>query len=264
MLPARSLNLSKRARLFNGLLAAAVFVTACHAGPPSTSKWNLVFSDEFNGSSLDRSKWTSDNGPTNPSAAWMAEYLSTRWADNVVMSDGMCHLVIKKQERVKGVPWTAASISTSQFSQQYGYFEAKIRYAGSTGVNNAFWLDTGAVNSGTGKHFEIDINEGHYPAEINLNYHDWSGEKDHPDPKKLSRAGDLSQGFHVYGLEWNDHELVWYIDDKEIWRQPIKTGPGQPKVILSTMVMKWAGPVTDSLNNKSMDIDWVRVYQKAD
>jgi beta-glucanase (GH16 family) len=253
--------LIKSVRLFNTLLAATVFVTACYATPPFTSKWKLVFSDEFNGSALDTLKWIPDNGPTHPSPTWMAEYLSTRWADNVVVSGGICHLVIRKQERVKGVPWTAASISTRQFRQQYGYFEARIRYAGASGVNNAFWLDTGAVNSGLGKHFEIDINEGHYPAEVNLNFHDWSGEKDHPDAKKLSRAGDLSQGFHVYGLKWTEHELAWYIDDKEIWRQPITSGLGQTRVILSTMVMLWAGPVNDSLANKSMDIDWVRVYQ---
>jgi hypothetical protein len=28
-------------------------------------------------------------------------------------------------------------------------------------------------------------------------------------------------------------------------------------------VMLWAGPVNDSLANKSMDVDWVHVYQKA-
>jgi beta-glucanase (GH16 family) len=255
--------LNNSTRLCHALLAVAVFVSTCHAGPPSTSKWNLVFSDEFNGSVLDTSKWTPDNGPTQPTPAWLAQYLSTRWADNVAVSDGICHLVIRKQERVKGVPWTAASISTAQFSQQYGYFEARIRYAGGSGVNNAFWLDTGGVDSETGQHFEIDINEGHYPAEVNINYHIWSGETDHPDAKKLSRTEDLSQDFHVYGLEWNAQELVWYIDDKEIWRQPITTGPGQTKVILGTMVMLWAGPVNDSLANKSMDVDWVHVYQKA-
>lgn len=260
----RSLRLRKSTRLYHGLLAAAVFVTACYGAPPSTAKWKMVFSDEFDGSALDTSKWTSDNGPTQPSPDWLSQYLSTRWADNVVLSDGICHLLIRKQERVKGVPWTAASISTGQFSQQFGFFEAKIRIAAASGVNNAFWLDTGEVNSGPGKHFEIDINEGHYPAEVNLNYHDWSGEKDHPDAKKLSRAGNLSQGFHVYGLEWSEHELVWYLDDEEIWRQPITTGPGETRVILSTMVMRWAGPVTDSLANKSMDVDWVRVYERAD
>lgn len=260
----RSLRLRKSTKLYHTLLAAAVFVTACYGTPPSTSKWTMVFSDEFNGSALDTSIWTPDNGPTQPSPEWLSEYLSTRWADNVVVSDGLCHLVIRKQERVKGVPWTAASISTAQFRQQYGYFEARIRYAGASGANNAFWLDTGTVDAGPGKHFEIDINEGHFPADLNLNFHDWSGETDHPDAKKLSLAGDLSQGFHVYGFEWNEHEIAWYIDDKEIWRQPITTGPGQTRVILGTMVMRWAGPVTDSLANKSMDVDWVRVYQKAE
>lgn len=254
----------KSTKLYHTLLAAAVFVTACYGTPPSTSKWTMVFSDEFNGSALDTSIWTPDNGPTQPSPEWLSEYLSTRWADNVVVSDGLCHLVIRKQERVKGVPWTAASISTAQFRQQYGYFEARIRYAGASGANNAFWLDTGTVDAGPGKHFEIDINEGHFPADLNLNFHDWSGETDHPDAKKLSLAGDLSQGFHVYGFEWNEHEIAWYIDDKEIWRQPITTGPGQTRVILGTMVMRWAGSVTDSLANKSMDVDWVRVYQKAE
>ena len=33
-------------------------------------------------------------------------------------------------------------------------------------------------------------------------------------------------------------------------------------VIYATAVLPWAGPVNDSLNGASMDVDWVRVYKK--
>ena len=72
-----------------------------------------------------------------------------------------------------GQDWTAGSIWTRQ-AFQYGYFECRYKYGGAEGLNNSFWLmPTTKVPAGQ-KHFEIDINEGHYPNRLNTNIHNHS------------------------------------------------------------------------------------------
>jgi hypothetical protein len=32
--------------------------------------------------------------------------------------------------------------------------------------------------------------------------------------------------------------------------------------MFSTAVFRWAGPITDALDGKSMDVDWVRIWRR--
>jgi len=145
---------------------------------------------------------------------------------------------------------------------KYGYLECRYRYAKATGTNNSFWMmSSGMPKDAPGK-VEIDINEGHYPDEINMNIHNWSGKR-WARSKHLKVAGsDLAEEFHVYGLEWNQEELIWYFDGREIRREPNTICHGEAPVLLSLAIIKWAGAVTDAIHGTSMDVDYVRVYQK--
>lgn len=115
--------------------------------------------------------------------------------------------------------------------------------------------------------FEIDINEGHYPNEVNMNLHNWSGEHWAKSARwnftnELGTANEnLATHFHNYALEWNPKELIYYFDGKQIRIQENTICHGEAPVWLSLAIMKWAGPVQDELNGKSMDIDYVKIYQ---
>ena len=112
--------------------------------------------------------------------------------------------------------------------------------------------------------FEIDINEGHYPDEINMNIHNWSG-KHWAKAKHMKVDGaKLAEEFHTYGLEWNKDELIWYYDGKAVRREKNTICHGEAHVFLSLAIMKWAGSVTDAVDGTSMDVDYVRVYQKQE
>ena len=100
--------------------------------------WKLTFDDEFNGSSLDTTAWTADAEVTCSS---QATCLASRWPENVSVSGGYLHLITKQEERMEGRPYTTGGIR-SAFTQQYGYVEARIRYANASGMNNAIWLFT--------------------------------------------------------------------------------------------------------------------------
>ncbi len=237
------------------VLLALTLVAPLLAEPPARGKWQLTFSDEFDGNALDSKRWEPESGsPTH--------ILSSRWPENIVVKDGLCRLVTKKESR-GGKEWTSAHFWTRTFRQKYGYYEARYRYNSTTGLNNAFWLMTRANEATPTLKFELDINEGHTPSEINMNIHQWAGTHSAKSEKFISTL-DLSRDFHVYGFEWSEKELIWYLDGREIRRAKNEIAHGEVPVIFSTAVMKWAGEITDKLDGSSMDVDYVRVYRRTD
>ena len=227
--------------------------------------YQLVWSDDFNypDSLLDKS-WIAQNGPSG-------HILCSRWRENAVVENGFLHLKNRKESR-GGQQWTSASIWTKkQFL--YGYFECRYRYAAATGTNNSFWMMTTGLKPATGKKFEIDINEGHYPAEVNTNLHNWtdvttdpvSGKTSHPSTSKafeFSSGGvNLGKEYHIYGLKWTRDSVHYYFEGRVIRRLKNDFCHTPAPVYLSEAIISWAGEVTDAIDGTSMDVDWVKVYQ---
>ena len=138
---------------------------ACTGGPPGPG-WQLTFEDDFDGSDQDLdARWEFQNGPSG-------HILCSRWRENARLDNGILKMEARKETRA-GQDWTAASLWTKkQF--KYGYFECRYRYAPATGTNNSFWIMVRRQQPGVSR-FEIDINEGHYPYEVNMNLHQHSG-----------------------------------------------------------------------------------------
>ncbi len=85
------------------------------------SEWELVWEDDFDypDAQLDE-RWESQNGPSH-------HILCSRWRENVVVRDGVLHLINRKENR-GGQAWTSGSIWTKR-KFKYGYFECRYRYA---------------------------------------------------------------------------------------------------------------------------------------
>lgn len=219
-------------------------------GPPHPEQWELTFSDEFNGSHLDTNTWKIAQGETRE------QLLSARFPENVVVTNGLLRLVTRKEKR-GGKDWTSAMIATKKFRQKYGYWESRYRYAPASGLNQAFWMNPGAKDKTRG--FEIDVNEGHYPGDVNATVH----QNELPSRSRRFVADyDLSTDFHLYAAEWNEKEVIFYFDGQEIHRVAHTKAKLEAPVIFSTAVLPWAGPIRESLNGTSMDVDWVRVYRR--
>lgn len=237
------------------LLSLIIAAGIASAEPPKGAEWELVFGDEFKGTTTELDKnWDFQNGPSG-------HILCSRWRENVVAENGLCRLLNKKENR-GGQEWTSGSMwTTRQF--RYGYFECRYRYGAATGLNNSFWI-MNRLSGGAPGRFELDINEGHSPNLVNMNIHNWSGKHWARSKKWRAEGCDLAKEFHVYGFEWNAKELVWYFDGREIRREPNSVAHGPAPVWLSSAIIKWAGPVTDKIDGTSMDVDYVRVYQRRD
>ena len=174
-------------------LAAALPAPAAEPPPPGSllpggaAAWELTWSEEFDGPDARlEDRWISQNSGST-------HILSSRWRENAVVSQGTLKLINKKEKR-GGNEWTSGNIWTKE-QFQYGYFECRYRYAAAEGTNNSFWIMTNSKPPAGKKSFEIDINEGHFPNEINTNIHNHSdriqknGKWTHPSSSKTFSFG---------------------------------------------------------------------------
>ncbi|MEM6831213.1 MAG: family 16 glycosylhydrolase, partial [Bacteroidota bacterium] len=150
------------------------------------NNWKLVWRDDFNypNRQLDR-RWVSQNG-------YSGHILSSRWRENAVVKNGVLELLAKKENR-GGARWTTGNIWTKR-TFGYGYFECRFKYAGAAGTNNSFWLfpKNQSVN-GSKLICELDINEGHFPNEVNTNRHHWQNGS--TENNQIAFAKGLSPGY---------------------------------------------------------------------
>jgi len=246
----------------------------------NVGEYKLVWSDEFNGSSLDESKWTknypfaANGGHTHNHNAWMAE-------ENVWVENG--NLVIRaKDQRHPDAPYSVeqggqtrvldyqagAVHSKGKFGFTYGYMEARVKSTRARGTWPAFW----ALNSDGGWPPEIDVleipvksDDAHKVHHYYYHYgENWKAEKSFGSNK--NEGIDLSAGFHTYACDWGPNGMKFYFDGKEVgsWgnRNECKQGFNM-YLLLNLAVGGWGGQVTSptSFPDDYM-IDYVRVYQK--
>ncbi|WP_157471629.1 family 16 glycosylhydrolase [Gilvimarinus agarilyticus] len=159
-------------------------------GDVDFSQWTLSWSDEFDyeNEALE-DNWISQNGPTENE--WV---LSSRWRDNAVVDDGVLLLKAEKESR-GGQDWTTGNV-WSKRTFGYGYYEARMKYAGAYGTNNSFWLWPKQGTSEGEKACEIDINEGHYPNIINTNVHNWTDKYTLPNGRVAHSDNQLHHTLH--------------------------------------------------------------------
>lgn len=106
--------------------------------------------------------------------------------------------------------------------------------------------------------------EGHYPNAVLSNIHDNGTKSNHynkQNSKTYKVSTDLYRKYHIFGLEWNEDCLKFYVDGVLTRKEANTCCFDEAPVILGTAVMTWAGTVTDKINGTSMDVDYVRVYQ---
>ncbi|TXE12737.1 family 16 glycosylhydrolase [Seonamhaeicola algicola] len=174
------------------LIVVIFILLACkfslHAQLPAEidSSWEMVWNDEFNvpNNQLEQ-KWGFQNGPSG-------HILSGRYRDNVTTNNGVLEIEYRHEQK-NGQDYTSGNMWTNQ-EFQYGYFECRYKYAAAGATNNSFWIMNRSYESITppGRGFELDINEGHFPNEVNTNIHKF-------DEGFANRTTDSKS--YVYGVE---------------------------------------------------------------
>lgn len=109
---------------------------------PLPRDWELIWQDEFNGATIDRSKWTFDigtgeqHGLTNWGNGEIAYY--TDREENARVENG--NLVIEaREEKFKGSRYTSARLKTQGLHRwTFGKFEARVKFPEGAGVQSSW------------------------------------------------------------------------------------------------------------------------------
>ncbi|MDB5126866.1 family 16 glycosylhydrolase [Mucilaginibacter sp.] len=166
----------------------------------------LVWSDEFNGSSVDGSKWNIDNG--NPNVNNEKEYYSP---GNVAVTGGNLVITAKNQS-MGGQPYTSGKITTAgKFTVKYGRIEARIKLPAFQGSWPAFWMlgsNIGQVN--WPQCGEIDIMEQTNTSNTTLGTMHWNnnGHVYYGGNTQVNNVTD----YHIYAVEWDANSIKWFVD----------------------------------------------------
>jgi beta-glucanase (GH16 family) len=229
--------------------------------------WQLIWSDEFNGTSVDQSKWNIDVG--NPNVNNEKESYQ---AANLTESGGNLVITARQQNVGDGQPYTSGKINTSgKFSIQYGRIEARIKLPMVQGTWPAFWmLGTNIGSVGWPNCGEIDIMEHVNTTNTILGTMHWNGGNGHVQygSSTTTTPGD----YHIYAVEWDTNSIRWYVDNTlyvtgNIQNNINNTGAFQlPFYIILNLAMGGDLP-GNTIDNSSlpttMMVDYVRVYKAA-
>ena len=208
----------------------------CRATPPEG--WKLVWSDEFNGNSLDRSKWDYaigngfyDYNTNTWISGWGNNELQyyTKDPANVFVKEGKLHIRAVKESYMR-CGYTSGKLQSRKkdgsvlFAKKYGRFEFRAKLPTGQGIWPALWLlPQDEKYGGWAASGEIDVMEAkgqepnkvlgtlHYGSRWPTNAH--SG-KEYFFPNKGTMAD-----FHVYAVEWEPGEIRWFVDGHQYAKQ---------------------------------------------
>ena len=223
---------------------------------PNGEKWELVWSDEFDGAQLDRSMWHTPVGVRRDGY----------WAEEDSYLDGEGNLVIRTRES-DGKFYSGAVRTYGSFEHRFGYWVCRCMFHTEVGHWPAFWLFSipGVTTVGDeGRDgTEIDIMEKPWPDEdrVNMALH-WDGYGDeHKSSGKQFVIPGLSWGWHTFGLYWTPEEYVFYVDGVETWRTNAGGVSQVPAYVkLTDEVGDWAGDIHEARLPDYFLVDYVRVY----
>ena len=194
---------------------------------------NLVWSDEFDGTEINRDDWSYEIGYIRNNEL---QYY-TDSPENAYIEDG-CLVIEAKETGDAERPYTSASLNTKHKQTfLYGRLEMRAKLPFGKGIWPAFWT-LGDNHWGDPEPYEegvpwpecgeIDIMEmigGINKTHATCPFEDHMGNNvvqatiHYPDEKKaLQRAAELKEGnycddFHVFGIEWDENCIKAYMDD---------------------------------------------------
>ena len=244
--------------------------------------WQLVWSDEFNGDSINFNNW---NFQVEEAGRFNDEWQRYTNSDNNAYIEDNC-LVIKAihESDSHGMDqYTSARLNTAnKQAWKYGKIAARIKLPYGEGIWPAFWmLGTNIDENGGDTPWpqcgEIDILELYGSKddsviEANVHYADESGSHDSMGPVAYElENGKFADAFHVFELEWNENYIAWSVDGEEFTSFSIKSAElsefHEEFFVLFNIAVggTYAGrPDETSKFPQHMYIDWIRVYEKKE
>ncbi len=249
------------------------------SAPPAT-QWNIVWSDEFNGSSVDTNKWAFETGNGGSNPGWgnqELEYYTGR-TNNAYVHGGLLH-IIARQESMGGFNFTSARMkSQGLYATTYGRMEWRAAMPAGVGMWPGLWMLGANINSagwpGCG---EIDVAEtkGTELTQVHGSLHSGSDETG----TYTFPSGDSITNFHNYMIEWEPNSMSFSVDGHVYETQtswtcalgPYPTPFNAPEFLLMNLAV--GGNFVDNPSVASIEagtafpveiqVDYVRVWEQT-
>lgn len=236
---------------------AVLALSTIHIFAQVPEGYKLAFSDEFNSSTLDATRWTYRTD---------TKLESVQSPANVSVRDGDLVIALRKQE-AGDKHYTGGGIISRQ-TFHYGYYEARLKIVAGSGWHSSFWMQryNGVDTRGNKATLEMDVieNTSDNLMAYSTTTHRWV-------PPHIARGHkvvatpDLSRGYHTFGCEYVPNVVRYYFDGRLV--QTVDwTGLPQGVVnIWLTSIAQAMGAhhnVDDSTLPGAVYVDWVRFYTK--
>ena len=255
----------------------------------NAQNWQLVWEDDFNGSSLDQSKWVHDIGTGSQYGmwGWGNGELQYYQPQNTTLNNGIAKIEVKEEPNGIIDSWSAISYFSSSkittkglFNFRYGKVEARIKTIDGQGFWPAFWMLPS--NGSWPCDGEIDIMEqwgndyltnstsgaahlGTCPYSSSTHFYETSS--------SYISSGSYGDDFHTYSVIWKEDTITWYVDEIELfslnpssyWSIPSQSAwpfNANEWYLMINLAITQAGPNSNTVFPNQMEIDYVRVYQE--
>ncbi len=226
---------------------------------PQELGYELVWEDNFDGTSLDTNKWDVRGiGPRN------LGYVSP---EAVTVENGTLKLWAKKQD---GRILLGAVGTQNHFMARYGFYECRAQVQASPGVWAAFWIQSTDIAKGEDPAIygaEIDIMECFRKLGTDIISHNvhWAyGPNQQSTRGMQSYLPGVGQGFHTFALEWTPEKYVFFIDGLAFYE--VRRGISQIEeyLILSMEIPANENEIAKTIFPDVFVVDYVKVYQKPE
>lgn len=250
--------------------------------------WNIVWSDEFNGTSLNTNTWFYDQGNCD---GWGFNEFEYYTPQNVVVSNGMLR-ILALDDPTNGVPFTSGRINSSgtdqcttpdqtpvepdSYAVLYGLIEFRVKLPVGTGLWPQIWLFPQNTPYGDWPLCgEIDVLEN-FNSQTNSTLqgaiHYYGGSQ-----FSQTYVQDITQ-WHTYGIYWTTNSISWIVDGvtnatATDWNPPPGFSSPAPFNIPFFFILDLAmggGPTGSPTAEQmvpylpaEMDVDYIRVYQQT-
>jgi beta-glucanase (GH16 family) len=254
-----------------------------------SQNWQLIWEDDFNGNSLDSTKWAHDLGTGTQYGlwGWGNGELQFYQSQNTTFDNGIATIIVKEEPAGLVDSWGNTSYYSSSklttkgiFDFRYGKVEASIKSLDGEGFWPAFWLlPTGGSWPCDG---EIDILEqwgnnyftnsttgaahiGTCPYSQSTHFYE--------SFSSYISSGSYADNFHTYSIIWKEDTIKWLVDEDEVFYITPDSYTSIPSqsfwpfnsnqwYLMINLAIPQSGPNTNTVFPNKMEVDYVRVYQE--
>lgn len=259
----------------NAEVKLPVPISLGYTTPMTYAGYNLVWNDEFNGTSLNLDHWVHEIGDGCPNiCGWGNNELQFYRAQNATVSGGALTIEARR-ETVQNRNFTSARIKTQgKKSFKYGRIDIRALLPVGQGIWPATWmLGNDITTVGWPRCGEIDImemiggsgreNEVHGTVHWDNNGHKYVG------GKYTLPSGIFADQYHVFSIIWDETRIRWFVNDIRFYEIDITPGHmtefHQEFFFIFNVAVggNWPGsPNAATVFPQQMKVDYVRVFQR--